>query len=296
MSFFEGIPCNAIAYIGLSAVDEASVASLVAFLRQRCLDKQISRDFIVGLGFLITHIGLRATRPPSSRQVTPQQLGRILKDYHVQLFTIAHYVPSRQLNLEQEVGQMTENWIESYPDAIQINTDCEGKLPAPADLEKIRRRYPFGRRIILPITRSIIGSSSGRSSQLSRILNYIAPYKDIITAVLIDSSEGTGEDTDANWAGVVIREINRRFPALSIGVAGGFRPENVTDKLRGIIETNLCSGDTRRLTIPFSIDAQSGLRETLQIDSKRGVTDTRFSVTRAMEYITDAVAVFRHYL
>src|SRR5438046_3230769 len=106
MLFFDGLPCTAIAYVGLSAVDEGSVPALADFVCQQRLDKQNSSDFVVGVGFLITHAGLYASQPPTSRQVTPRQLARILKNYDSPLFSIAHYVPESQLNLTEEIGLM----------------------------------------------------------------------------------------------------------------------------------------------------------------------------------------------
>jgi phosphoribosylanthranilate isomerase len=156
---------------------------------------------------------------------------------------------------------------------LQINADEDGNYATPADLAKIRAQFPFANRIVLSVNRSVI-QTGPVSDQLRRIVDWIRRFDEVVSAVLVDSSEGKGEEIDADWASIVVKETAATFPGLVIGIAGGFRPENVALKLQSIMKPPWRT--------PFSIDAQSGLR-----------SGDYISHERVRRYVADAVRTFQ---
>jgi phosphoribosylanthranilate isomerase len=273
MHFFEDLPAKPLAYIGVSAVDASVVVNFARFLQQHDLTKQTCGRLIVAAGFLITHRGLDAHDPPSPRQITPQRLGELLKIHHSDLFSIVHYVPRRAKEVEQEISRMAAAWTGVSPDALQINADEDGNHVSATDLAKVHARFSFASRVVLPVNRGVI-KAGPLSDQVARIANWIQRFEETVSAVLVDSSEGKGEGIDAEWASIIIQEIAARFPGLVVGIAGGFRPENVAEKLQAIIKP-----DWRT---PFNIDAQSGLR-----------SEHQMSLPLVREYVLQAIHTLR---
>jgi hypothetical protein len=186
---------------------------------------------------------------------------------------IAHVGTSTHSRLDEQLHDCAE-LLGDGVDGFQINA-----IPAPrptelADFRRDRaRRGQAGMLMILQLHRSIVRSSP------ADLVRYVAEYvaHDALTHVLYDPSEGTGSEFRPDRAIAAIRELNREFPHLHYGVAGGLSPDN----LAALVEP-LWSIDPT-----ISIDAEGRLRDptTDALDVSRAV-----AYARSAARLSDAVA------
>ena len=77
------------------------------------------------------------------------------------------------------------------------------------------------------------------------------PYSKNISAILLDSSFGTGRKMNVQSFAPYIKALEKVFPDKILVFAGGLNPENVADQISALSQVT---------TRPFSIDVESGVR------------------------------------
>ncbi len=136
-------------------------------------------------------------------------------------------------------------------DGVQINIPW----PVPSVLACLK-----GKRVVLSI-----GHEAQRMAQHdpNRVVSLLREYveMDVITDVLIDTSEGKGITLNSNAVEPYLHAIRRAYPSLGIGTAGGLCAE-VMGKMKSLTATfpNLSFDATTRLRTPsdhLNVDAMA---------------------------------------
>ncbi|MBN2094621.1 MAG: hypothetical protein JW727_01100 [Candidatus Aenigmarchaeota archaeon] len=169
---------------------------------------------------------------------------------------------------------------------LQINVHS----PDKGQVKKIASSFPE-LEIILPLTRNGLKIATGSEEyEPIRVADYIRPYYDFISYVLVDPSLGKGGELNANVYADIYAVIDEQFPEVCTILAGSFDHNNVHSRIRNLMDY-IGSG--------FGIDAQSGLRSQVR---PKGITDSQFNKNkhkytlfapeRANEYLRNAARAF----
>jgi phosphoribosylanthranilate isomerase len=138
---------------------------------------------------------------------------------------------------------------------IQLNINW----PDPNDVKRIKDTYP---------KLSIILQVSGFSS-----LEKVKSYYGFCDYILIDSSKGRGIEFNLNEVVKAYRTIQEYIPT-TIGIAGGFSPENVRGRVLDLRKS--------LRTDNFCIDAQNRLR-----------TNGHLDMHKVDKYLKEAIEAFQ---
>lgn len=127
-------------------------------------------------------------------------------------------------------------------DGFQLN------LPWPT----IPARDAFGHevRMVLQIGPAAMEACRYDSNEMIRRIAAYVEY-DAITDLLVDPSAGQGLEFGFDFVHELVAKLQRAFPSLGIGVAGGLTPQNLRDKLECLL-----------LDFPrLSFDIETGVRD-----------------------------------
>jgi hypothetical protein len=121
-------------------------------------------------------------------------------------------------------------------------------------------------------------------------------YQGIIQYALIDPSGGQGLDFDLERAATLLLSMQKNLE-ITPGVAGGFGPINVGDRVRALNNISSCDGCDRPQLRDYCIDAQGKLR----VESSRQpvfpenappIKSSSLSTNKTINYINAALVAF----
>ena len=144
---------------------------------------------------------------------------------------------------------------------VQINAIRGAPWPDLLALQEFRNRCQPG-RIVLQVGGEAMNAAESRPDEIAR---RCAPYKGIVTDVLVDASEGMGVPLDAQRTIRYLTPIAEAAPSMGLVVAGGLCANNVDALLSPLLPE----------WVQVSIDAEGRLRD----------SDDRLDVAAAVAYL-----------
>lgn len=132
-----------------------------------------------------------------------------------------------------------------YADNLCRTVQLNNKAIAVELVEALRSELPE-LRIIYQLQSSVL---NGRTHE--EVVDFLAPYVPLISYILVDRSAGLGVPFDPVEAAVLLQKVRTAYPALGLGVTGGFSPANVAERLHYLRE---------EIGADFSIDVETKVR------------------------------------
>lgn len=231
------------AYVGVTG--PVCVEETIAICREFSLaGYSMQTPHIPMLGFLVSDKTLRGQETKNRRYPEVWKIPYMLDRIHGDVFTMIHYSTKEPDSLSDQVKQIFEDiYEEGLCRAMQMNI----VWPDIKQVTEVKRRYPEMQLVFQASFRAMEGKSP------KELADRISAYGDLIDYALIDPSGGRGEPFDVKSSVAVYSELKQKCPGLRIGFAGGLTGEDVSDKVKEVVEKVGASD--------FCIDAEGGLRD-----------------------------------
>jgi len=201
------------------------------------------------LGFLVSYKTLCGQPTQNRRYPLVNTLSDLLRATDQKVLTMVHY-NSKEINtLSNQVAQIFDGiYEEGLCGAIQLNI----VWPDINQVAKIKELYPEMQIVFQASHHAMDGKKA------NQVAEGIKMYGNSLSYVLIDPSGGRGLEFELDSSVVLYSELKEKCPDLTIGFAGGFTRENVTPRVKALIERLGKDG--------FCIDAEGGLRDKMTLD------------------------------
>lgn len=179
-----------------------------------------------------------------------------------------HYNSRERDTLTDQLDKILSN-CEGLCEGVQLNIAWPDSIKL-AEIRALHPNIPF----VIQLSHSAMQNLTPEE-----IAKKIKEYGQIASYTLIDPSGGRGKEFDLNNSLAVYGAINLQAPNTIIGFAGGFRGDNLEEKvktLRDKLKTN-----------KFCIDAEGGLRD--KLSNEPG--DDLLNMGKVREYLKQAAKV-----
>ncbi|MCK5062975.1 MAG: hypothetical protein KAR23_03525 [Candidatus Aenigmarchaeota archaeon] len=263
---------NYIGVTGVSSVEEVrEVRNIVDRMKTASL---LPQDKKVMLGYLVSQKTLNDQHTENRRYPLFKDLPAMLEAVGDNIFTMIHYNSREFETLAEQVSQIfdfEDIYEKGLCKAFQLNM----AWPDPKEIEKIKSSYPEI-MFVLSLTKDAISGNTP-----AQILEKTEQYHGLADYILIDPSGGEGKPFDIEQSADIYRALRNNFTKERIVFAGGFDPDNISQRLETLID--------KLDTTDFSIDAEKGLR--IPLSQKYG--DDLFSAEMIEKYLTSAAGDFK---
>lgn len=248
-----GVKMPAIPYVGITGLTSAEESIQVLNIFNNEGFPTETYDIMVGA--LVNPKTLRFEKSSKKRYPLFEDVPEILGVVDGS-FTTIHY-GSDGKNLFEDASKILD-FKKIYETNICKGLQLNIPWPDVNEIKRIKDDYPEI-KLILPIDGNSINSKN--DSELSGLL---APYSEYLNYVLIDPSGGKKISFDMNRSLGLCNEINREYPELTVGFAGGFDGLNVRSRLDTI---------AKNVVRKCCIDTEGGVRnddDTLNFEKVSG--------------------------
>ncbi len=196
------------------------------------------------LGILVSYKRLMGIPQDNLQFPRFQEVYFLLKQGAGKALTMVHYNSREISTLSDQVYRIFNHlYRDDVCKAVQLNITW----PDIKQVKQIKKDFPE-MQIVFEANKTVLeGKSAGDVAQ------GIKQYGSLIDYVLIDPSEGNGEEFDVNNSIHIYQELKDRLQNVTIGFAGGFTGENVEERVQRLASA---LGNT-----DFCIDAQGKLRD-----------------------------------
>lgn len=221
-------------YIGVSCFTDVEQLKIATTF----LPEQVYHKFMVGLSVSYKSLrGLPLKNKWQKRMIEPQKINSLLLP-DPRFLNIIHYSGDDPNYLSPDLFLLNHRTNE-HLHGFQLNF----VWPSVQIIEKIRRYFPD----LILILNLFPPNLAAVDNNPTKLKHKLLPYRQLLDAVLIDSSGGQGQLLDPNQ---IFSYLSGLFDTgLGIGFAGGLTPDNLQ-----LLEPLAHYADS------FSIDAESGLR------------------------------------
>jgi phosphoribosylanthranilate isomerase len=202
------------------------------------------------IGILASHKTLNRVEVANRRYPVIGLLPELFKAMNGSVFPMVHYNSRVNVSNDSLSSQISEVFDGLYYDGLCNALQLNIPWPNVGEVTKIKNKFP-NMKVVFQASRNIAESSSP-GNVASRIAS---SYDGLVDYVLIDPSGGKGKPFDLEKSLKLYDALKEKVPSITVGFAGGFDGNNVTDRLKSLIER---IGDK-----DFCIDAEGGLRKKL---------------------------------
>lgn len=227
-------------------------------------------SYVPAFGIIVSD--KRLEQPSKDGKTSPafQGLPCLLELMPENVLPTIHYFTSNPQNLGEELNRLLGEGVYSRGGrTVQLNTK---NLPDIKQLSALQEDYSK-LEFILSLSKEILSDHNPQE-----LAKRVREYDGIVSYVLIDPSWGKGLEVDLNQYAELIIVLDEALPNMRVGVAGGFDADNVEDRVLKLAE---------KVKIPFSIDAQSGLRTDNELDivkAKLYLAKSRIAILESQKY------------
>jgi len=204
---------------------------------------EMIEDQYIMFGILASKKRMDNPRIPGKRSPAFQDIRALTKD--VRGWPVLHYFSTTKSGLAEEVLQATSN---SGCKGVQLNQDW----PEPQEVERL---HSNDLEVILQIPKRA-------QTSIEEVARRAKEYEGIVNYVLVDPSGGLGEEFNLGYGVALMHALRESLPESGIGIAGGFSPTNVYNRVQ----------ELRKLfSYDFSIDTETRVRtnDTVHLDEAR---------------------------
>ncbi len=196
------------------------------------------------LGYLVSYKTLNGETVKNRRYPKINELEDLLKTAGNKVLTMIHYNSKEMSTLAKQISKLFDGiYQEGLCRAMQLNI----VWPDPAQIGLVKKEFPE-MQIVFQLSHK-----AAENKTTKQIINEIKRYDNTLSYVLIDPSRGRGLEFNIKESLEVYVNLKTAFHDLTIGFAGGFSGENVTERVKRLID------ETEDLD--FCIDAEGGLRD-----------------------------------
>jgi phosphoribosylanthranilate isomerase len=221
-----------------------------------------SYKFKIMLGFLASEKRMKEKDVPGKRSPAAKDLPELISHVQSWALPMIHYYTNNKETLVEQIREVFSNLYPNLCSAIQLNVDW----PPVEKLEKILCEMP-NLKIVLQLPERAMENLS-----IEEITTRAKEYDELASYVLIDPSGGKGKEFDVKYGIELMLALKGSMNNPIIGIAGGFSPENVCERIKKIKE---------KYFDLFCIDAEGKLME-----------DNSLSEKKARDYICSAMRSF----
>jgi phosphoribosylanthranilate isomerase len=161
--------------------------------------------------------------------------------------SMIHYFTENKSQMLLEVDYLAKT---TNANAVQLNI----AWPNIADIEKLKEKNS-SLQLLLQIPKR-----ATQGLDIYQIVKKTKDYNALVDYVLIDPSGGEGKEFDMNESVELINELNHAMTHSLIGIAGGFKPENVSERIKTL---NLL------VEKEYFIDAETGIMTNNSLDMNK---------------------------
>jgi hypothetical protein len=193
-------------------------------------------------GYLCSEKKMANKSDTSGRGPSPNHLAELTELAYPTVLTMVHYHTRNHDNLAEQIDEvfsLNKLYENNHCRALQLNV----VWPRVSEVEKIMQQYPE-MEIVLQL------SKKAMDQPVEEILKQAQEYDHLVSYTLIDPSGGKGIPFDVKNSVELMNQLKRVMPTTRIGVAGGFSPQNVKERIKLIGE---------QFQKDFCIDAEGNL-------------------------------------
>jgi len=189
-------------------------------------NRRVSGHPVGYLMYGFTSSNKRLADPVSSGKTSPSlcKLGAAIAAVPTQHLPMVHYHTPNQDKLADEILSLFEFCM---LDPARVGLQINALWPEHRQLERLQH---FTITLQLP--------AKALAVENIVLIDKLQSYKDLVEYALIDPSSGQGVDFNIDRAANLLRMMQRQVPQIIPGVAGGFSPSNVTDRVKAIREAS----------------------------------------------------------
>ena len=184
---------------------------------------------------------------------------------------MVHYYTSNTDKLADEIIELFQY---CGLDRRRVGLQLNALWPDPFLCRILKR---LGHTITLQLPKEVFYPNWSRV----RLLKNLKQYRKYVDYALIDPSGGQGKDFNVSIAAKLMPIIAKEIPEIVPGIAGGFSPDNVADRINAIRDESRCAACNQPELHDYCIDAQGKLRENGQLN-----------VSLAAEFVNNALTGF----
>ena len=205
--------------------------------------KEFEKNNAYGMfGFLTSSKRLANKEIEGKQSPAVKQLDFLVSMVPKNQLAMLHYHTQEQGTMVDEVKTlMTNMYQNNLCKAIQLNMPW----PQKESIDQLLQTFPE-LQIVLQLPTRATGDL-----EPEEIAKKASTYDSLVTYALIDPSGGKGVEFDIQNATTLMNYLHQAMPTTTIGVAGGFSPQNVEARVQEI---------QKHYAEPFFIDAQGRLR------------------------------------
>ena len=224
------------------------------------------------LGFLVSYKTLHGQTTTNRRYFSIEQISKLVTGLPPSVLPMIHYNSREMETLAEQVTKIFDEATEAgmYATGLCRALQLNIVWPNAAQVGEIKNKFPAMRLVFQASQKAMEGRTP------TEIAEGIRSYGDVFSYVLIDPSGGKGIEFDIQHSLAVYNTVRNKLPDLTVGFAGGFTGDNVTERVEQIAQ--------RIGTKYFCIDAEGGLRD--KITPEYG--DDVLNLTKARAYIRNA--------
>ena len=246
---------------GLAAAEE--VRHLVASFKANGISRDTSHQPMAG--FLVSQKTLNGQEVLSRRHPAVAKLPELLGESNFYTFNTIHYNSRQTTDLADQIKEIFVGQI--YEDQLCRGIQLNIAWPPVEQLLEAKRALPDLSIIMQLSNKAINGKSPGEVAGLLR------QYGGLIDYTLLDPSGGRGKPFQPQDIVPYYTALYDRLSHVTVGLAGGFTGENVSQRCKEIIDL---VGSKE-----FSIDAEGGLRDKIT----DGFGDDTYNSDKVEDYL-----------